>query len=489
MSNTEIQIKKGIKSNRGSLSMKSLSTLLLSLITVLILSSCGDPSANCPFCRDEQDVGLEGQELMAVRVRWSALEEAAYMIDPSTVCEDTPSDALFRRNIRANSCIFVPQCKIFLGQIAVPNNYGFFQDTDLSVGIPGDVVIDYYGDGNYGLSSEMISLGEMAHDHWSAYDRGILAIAVNRFILADGSLTGVRGYAIPPTNTQRPLVYIVDPSLIPSGVDSEHVFAHEVGHSLGLCHTNECDQLDGDSSIQNLMDPDGSVNSTRLVESQCVAARTIHPSIFENTARSEFQPELRMNHRRETVSVSNSGGTVIQGIQISSKTSDKSALSLTLRTKNPINSEKMSFWISLDLDRDTNTGLNTGTIVPQGRHEGADLIVNFVLDKERGLIESGLLKAVGSSFAQLTLPTDGMQLNINTIHGHSMSDTGCTTHPAFDEISFEIPNAIFTEIRHPKPTSAKALELIKVRGVTLSYLADGNELMDTFRPRIKIDSK
>jgi len=75
--------------------MKAFKALLFSLITVLAISSCGDPSAGCPFCRDEQEVVLEDEDLMAVRVRWSALEEAAYMIDPSTVCEETRSDALF----------------------------------------------------------------------------------------------------------------------------------------------------------------------------------------------------------------------------------------------------------------------------------------------------------------------------------------------------------------------------------------------------------
>jgi hypothetical protein len=300
----------------------------------------------------------------------------------------------------------VPQCKIFLGQIAVPTNYGFFSDPDPSVGSPGDVVIND-SNGNYGLSDEMIELGEMAHDHWSAHPTGILAIAINRFVLGDRSQIGVRGYGLPPTNTQRPFVYIVDPAFIPSGVDNEHIFAHEVGHALGLCHTDECDQLNGASSIQNLMNPDGSVTSTRLVESQCITARTTYPSLFETAPEVPSPSGFTVSYRRASAPVPDVENPLLHVVQISSEVSATSGVRLDLRTRRPMNGKRAFFWVSLDLDADVGTGLDSGMVAPRGTHAGTDLIVGI---DAGNVTNTRNLGARGSSFVPgkiLTLPDGG----------------------------------------------------------------------------------
>jgi len=107
---------------------------------IALFSSCGDNSPGCPFCSDElatESVLPIGTEVFGIEMKWSALQEAPSIVDPSLVCEDTFQEVLLRRHIRAGSCIWTPQCKVILGTVIGPtSNYGLFADADLSTGHP-----------------------------------------------------------------------------------------------------------------------------------------------------------------------------------------------------------------------------------------------------------------------------------------------------------------------------------------------------------------
>ncbi|MEX0884754.1 MAG: hypothetical protein WDZ72_14900, partial [Cyclobacteriaceae bacterium] len=110
----------------------------------LLTSNCGSPPSGCPHCSDDLQLPSilpENVPFRTLEMKWSALNGAPTIDDPSLVCEDSFGEVLLNRHLRAGTCNWT-QCKILLGTVfGSTANYGLFDDPDLSVGAPGDVVV------------------------------------------------------------------------------------------------------------------------------------------------------------------------------------------------------------------------------------------------------------------------------------------------------------------------------------------------------------
>ena len=152
-------------------------------------------------------------------MKWCAMEDAASIDDPEAVCEDNFKDVLWRRHERASECIWIPQCRITLrsGSAAPKTNFTTPTDMNTMVGDPGDLIFSPTGflplDPTLEINERLIACDA----NWMAQPKGILTLALGRFIGEEGQASSIRGLAA--DSATSPVVLIVDPEAIPSGVD------------------------------------------------------------------------------------------------------------------------------------------------------------------------------------------------------------------------------------------------------------------------------
>jgi hypothetical protein len=346
-----------------------LSIFIPIIIFFIFLTSCGQKQPGCPFCTTDLQqasvLPLPANPLKALQIKWVALSGAPSILDPSTVCENDFKDVLFRRHIRASGCIWTPQCKIILRSVFGPEpNYGIINDPDLSIGEPGDVVIN----ADLGLSDEMFNLVNAADAHWNAQPTGITAIAIRRFIWSDGKPSSVKGYATPNGGT-RPFLFIVDPEFLPATfhdvhVSTEQMLSHELGHALGLCHSDKagCNQVDANQQIGNLMLSDGNANHRVLTSNQCDIARNKYPQVFIN-GREHVLISSTMDSLDNNLINKNMRYLDLHKIVVYDGSPHKGNLKFILGTNGLFQGNKTAYWLVLNIDNNESTGLRVTELI------------------------------------------------------------------------------------------------------------------------------
>src|SRR2546425_9388749 len=100
----------------------------------------------CPYTNAQPPVLAGTNPLLHVSMKWCGLAEAPMMKDPANIaCRPTYKDALWQRHERASDLIWIPQAQLTLRSGAfgfdLHTNFVKMDDPDLTIGLPGDVVI------------------------------------------------------------------------------------------------------------------------------------------------------------------------------------------------------------------------------------------------------------------------------------------------------------------------------------------------------------
>lgn len=422
-------------------------TDLILCVIIILFSSCGDDSDGCPFCSDDlatEVVLPNGTESLIIEMKWSALQEASSIVDPSLVCEDNFQDVLLRRHIRASACVWTPQCKIILGTVVGPtSNYGLFADADVSLGQPGDVVV---GNG-IPYSQEMDDLAIQADNHWQNKPTGINAISIREFIWPDGEVSAIKGIGFSNSGV-RPTLFMVDPEFLGNDQNNhedrsiERTLAHELGHTLELCHIDEsnCNQVPNDSFTNNLMISSGSENNKLLTVNQCNLARTNYPSVFSANPQGERLIGSITDERDRTETFAKDGATDLFKILFREKTASKN-LNILLGTNGLLkNVDNVTYSIAIDVDNDANTGMNANNLVSQSTQRGVELLIEISVNK--GELEVNFIRDGAVVMSSSEDPKNQIAISSKTININAFSDKGCVSTPVFDEIELEVSGAL-----------------------------------------------
>ncbi|WP_162342704.1 hypothetical protein [Cyclobacterium salsum] len=148
-------------------------------MALLLTTTCGSPPAGCPDCSDDLQLTSilpDDFPFRTLEVKWNALNGTPAIDDPSLLCEDNFEEVLLNRHLRAGLGNWT-QCKILLGTVfGSTANYGLFDDPDLSVGAPGDIVRTRYADLFFpvdGTQSRLASLVDEGSERFAATDKSV----------------------------------------------------------------------------------------------------------------------------------------------------------------------------------------------------------------------------------------------------------------------------------------------------------------------------
>ena len=186
-----------------------------------------------------------------IPIRWCVVEGAPSFDFLSSTAQEDVNAVLRERHVLTSNSIFEPQAAIRFrsaANIQIPN-YPILPDPDLSVGDPGDVVIEPEAR-NYDEFQKLIAA---CRDEWEALDPsivGITAVQINKFVDPNGvdfGLLGMGGRAEFGDPVQQMVggrVMVVDDlnRMDANPPDTEgRLLGHELAHASSLPHGDGVD--------------------------------------------------------------------------------------------------------------------------------------------------------------------------------------------------------------------------------------------------------
>jgi hypothetical protein len=353
------------------------------------------------------------------------------MVDPNTyTCRMDPRFAMWGRHERASDGILIPQAKITLRSGAVGGHTAFkiFADPDVSIGVPGDVVIS--------PTTEIDAIWNTCDQMWGGptpQPKGVMVISAHHLLNRLGAGVGL-GFGVVGSVT-RPYMVVADPDV---GHElNERALAYWVCRVLNVTP----DTLPG--SLMNRMELTG----VTLTASQC------------NEARSYLAANPILDPPHEPTNALARVAAVFHDPRAAARpflglgkilTTDSSPvrgdLSFCLATQGPIptGTDKLTYWILLDRDNNPETGAVPDDLVPgrpmrgvdfvcEVRLQGTNVVANLYEPSEFGffvpvLLGPGLITAaIRQTHYEIIEPFRDYQ--------------GPVQFPAFAEIDFRIAYA------------------------------------------------
>lgn len=413
------------------------SIICLGLVALVSGACGGDSSPGCPFCDNDlqaDNIAVpESAEALAVEMAWIAVQGSPTVEDPSLVCEDNFKDVLWRRHVRANSCIWTEQCRIVLTPVFQTNpQYQIIPDPSLATGEEGDIIDN---------SQERTEIATQAFQQIDDQFKGIVAIQIRRFILENGDASNILGRAT--SNMGRPYLIVNDPEFIfeddPDHMDhisTEAVLAHEIGHALNLCHADDpCLSLTPPWT-HNLMISNININNRVLVESQCSRARDFVAANLMNSASNIMLTDVIYNDEQSDLIPNGMKHIAFNGLGIQSNKMRTNGFTILLPTQG-ILKEDAHFLIGFNIDNARITGGDMKLVESNATLEGVDFIVDVKI-KNGKISARSIWSFAGGRFTENTSLTSFITTELNTIDEHVYSKEGCKTLPFFHELEVDI---------------------------------------------------